>query len=58
MRKNKARYDNSCRLGMWGHAQWAFILKLNLFEKTRPLCKERSKGKTLKSQFKTEIGHR
>ena len=44
-------------LGMWGHAQWAFILKLNLFEKkTRPL--ERSKGKTLKSQFKTEIGHR
>ena len=39
-------------LGMWGHAQWAFILKLNLFEKTRPLCKERSKGKTLKSQLR------
>ena len=48
--QKKARYDNSCRLGMWGHAQWAFILKLNLFEKTRPF--ERSKGKTLKSQLR------
>ena len=26
-------------LGMWGHAQWAFILKLNLFEKKQDLLK-------------------